>query len=292
MTVTHTAPKLRLLEQWSRSVADIAAAQRSPAFVLALLASVKRLVDFDFVMVFAYAGTARPLTLADTLDGPRHRIIAEDYADGPFLLDPFFRLVEEGRRSGCYRLHDVAPDHFRRSEYFRIHYGRTGIGEEIGVFFDMASNAGGGTTGGGGLTGVTSFGRWDSSPPITRADLDMLRAIEPAIGALCAGHWSNLHARREAAPQRGAPPAFDSLTLREREIVTMVLRGHSTESIAMQLSISPGTVKIHRKNIYRKMKVSTQAELFAAFMGLAAQPYSPGDMAEAAQIPQHRKSSR
>ncbi|MCA3562222.1 MAG: hypothetical protein IOC82_14455 [Aestuariivirga sp.] len=280
--MTHTAPKLRLLEQWSRAIAEIAAAQRAPSFVPALLASVRRLVDFDFVMVFAYAGTARPLTLADTLDGPRHRIIAEDYADGPFLLDPFFRLVEEGRRDGCYRLHDVAPDHFRRSEYFRIHYGRTGIGEEIGVFFDI----------GGGLTGVTSFGRWDSSPPITRSDLEILRALEPAIGALCAGHWSNLHARREQSQPRTAHPAFESLTLREREIVTMVLRGHSTESIAMQLAISPGTVKIHRKNIYRKLKVSTQAELFAAFLGLSPEPYSPRDMAEAAQIPQHRRTSR
>lgn len=280
--ITQTAPKLRLLEQWSRAVADIAAAQRGPDFVPALLASVKRLVDFDFVMVFAYAGTARPLTLADTLDEPRHRIIAEDYADGPFLLDPFFRLVEEGRRSGCYRLHDVAPDHFRRSEYFRVHYSRTGIGEEIGVFFDMGS----------GLTGVISFGRWDVSPPITRADLDILRALEPAIGALCAGHWSNLHARREAPAQRTAHPALDTLTLREREIVTMVLRGHSTESIAMQLSISPGTVKIHRKNIYRKLKVSTQAELFAAFMGGGTPTYSPGDMEETPQIPQHRRNSR
>lgn len=280
--MTHTAPKLRLLEQWSRAIAEIAAAQRTPSFVTALLASVKRLVDFDFVMVFAYAGTARPLTLADTLDEPRHRIIAEDYADGPFLLDPFFRLVEEGRRSGCHRLHDIAPDHFRRSEYFRIHYGRTGIGEEIGVFFDI----------GGGLTGVTSFGRWDSSPPITRSDLELLRALEPAIGALCAGHWSNLHTKRESQAPRMKHPAFDSLTLREREIVTMVLRGHSTESIAMQLSISPGTVKIHRKNIYRKMKVSTQAELFAAFMGLESPAYSPRDMAGPKQIPQHRRKSR
>ena len=259
--MTQTAPKLRLLEQWSRAVAEIAAAQRSPGFVPVLLASVKRLVDFDFVMVFAYAGTARPLTLADTLDEPRHRIIAEDYADGPFLLDPFFRLVEEGTRSGCHRLHDVAPDHFRRSEYFRVHYSRTGIGEEIGVFFDL----------GAGLTGVTSFGRWDVSPPITRSDLDILRAMEPAIGALCAGHWSNLlHGARQAraAPPAGTShPAFRALTVREREIVTMILRGHSTESIAILLGISPGTVKIHRKNIYRKVHVSTQAELFAKGAG-------------------------
>jgi hypothetical protein len=37
--------------------------------------------------------------------------------------------------------------------------------------------------------------------------------------------------------------------------------------VALSLDISPGTVKIHRKNIYRKLKVSSQAELFAAFMG-------------------------
>jgi DNA-binding CsgD family transcriptional regulator len=120
----------------------------------------------------------------------------------------------------------------------------------------------------------------------------MLRALEPAIGALCAGHWSNLHARREPPQPRAVHPAYASLTLREREIITMVLRGHSTESIAMQLSISPGTVKIHRKNIYRKMKVSTQAELFAAFLGLATGSYSPRDMEAPPQIPQRLKPSR
>ena len=268
-------------------MAEIAAAQRSEAFIPVLLASVKRLVDFDFAMVFAYSGTARPLILGDTLDENRHRIIIEDYADGPFLLDPLFRQVEEGKRSGCFRLHDVAPDHFRRSEYFRVHYSRTGIGEEIGLIFEMEQ----------GLTGVISFARWDSSPSITHADFGILRALEPAIGAFCKGHWASLYGHRDlrALPMRGtAQPDFQTLTLREREIVTMVLRGHSTESIAMQLGISPGTVKIHRKNIYRKMKVSTQAELFAAFLGLpgqggAASPYSPGDMERTPQIPQRRR---
>jgi hypothetical protein len=60
----------------------------------------------------------------------------------------------------------------------------------------------------------------------------------------------------------------------------------------MQLSISPGTVKIHRKNIYRKMKVSTQAELFAAFLGLATGSYSPRDMEAPPQIPQRLRPSR
>ena len=60
------------------------------------------------------------------------------------------------------------------------------------------------------------------------------------------------------------------LSEREREIVALVLQGHSTESIAGRLDISPGTVKIHRRNIYRKLGIGTQAGLFASFLRFIA----------------------
>ena len=277
---SRVSKKLVLLEQWSRGIAEIAAAEGSEQFVVALLTGVRRLVNVDFLMVFAYRDTARPLLLGDTLDAPRHRIIANDYAAGPFMLDPFFRLVKEGQKSGCHRLRDIAPDHFRRSEYFRLHYSRTGIAEELGIYFDL----------GGGLTGVTSFARWNGSPPVLRGEIEILQATAPAIGALCAARWQNVHGVRELS-QRTAQEhlGFRALSAREREIVTLILQGHSSESIALKLDISPGTVKIHRKNIHRKMRISTQAELFAAFMGLSAPTrvqaaYSPRDMAPVPEI--------
>jgi hypothetical protein len=69
----------------------------------------------------------------------------------------------------------------------------------------------------------------------------------------------------------------------------MILQGHSTQSIALHLDIAPGTVKIHRKNIYRKMQISTQAELFSVFMGfnlpeVVTAPYPPRDMVDPAKI--------
>jgi DNA-binding CsgD family transcriptional regulator len=278
-----------LLEQWSKGLAELLAAAGTGTFVPTLLAAVKRLVDFDFVMVFAYRGGEPPLLLGDTLSAAQHRIIASDYAAGPFLLDPFYQLVRSGRRAGCYRLHAVAPDRFRHSEYFRMHYGRTGIGEEIGCFFDP----------GGGLTGVVSFARWDRSPAMVRGELEILCAIEPALGAACAHHWSNLHGVG-TGPVRtltGEHLRMGPLSAREREIVTMILQGHSTESVALRLDISPGTVKIHRKNIYRKMRVSTQAELFAVFLNAAAHPpqgssYSQGDMAMRGEIAHVGRQSR
>ena len=49
------------------------------------------------------------------------------------MLDPFVQQVMAGARSGCFRLLDLAPDRFRQSEYYRVHYRLTGIREEEGT---------------------------------------------------------------------------------------------------------------------------------------------------------------
>jgi DNA-binding CsgD family transcriptional regulator len=45
------------------------------------------------------------------------------------------------------------------------------------------------------------------------------------------------------------------LSDRELEIVKKIAAGHRTPDIAEMLGISPHTVRAHRKNIMRKMKV-------------------------------------
>jgi DNA-binding CsgD family transcriptional regulator len=256
-----------LLDSFARSVAELAQALESDRFVAGLLGAVQRLVHADFVMVFGYRGADKPQMLGDTLDRERHGVIAEDYINGPYLLDPFYQLVEDGRREGCFRLHDIAPDRFRQSEYFRTHYKRTGIGEEVGFVFDA----------GRGVTGVASVARWTSTPALARDEFELLQAIEPAIRSLCARHWSRFTRARLVSPE---PPGAQTaaaieefaggvLSARERQIMTMILQGHSTQSLAHHLDISPGTVKIHRKNVYRKLNISTQAELFAAYLAFA-----------------------
>jgi DNA-binding CsgD family transcriptional regulator len=51
----------------------------------------------------------------------------------------------------------------------------------------------------------------------------------------------------------------------ETQVVAQVLEGHSSESIAKSLGISAGTVRIHRRNIYAKLAISSQQELFSIF---------------------------
>ena len=54
----------------------------------------------------------------------------------------------------------------------------------------------------------------------------------------------------------------DRLTQREVSICHLVLRGFPSALIAEQLGIAFGTVKNHRKSIYRKLDITTERELF------------------------------
>jgi DNA-binding CsgD family transcriptional regulator len=260
----------QLLEQWNRGVADMLAELDQENFGPTLLRSVTRLIHFDFLMVFAYRGAGRPLALGDTLPAPQREVVINAYCAAPYVLDPFFQKVAAGVQAGCYRLRDIAPDRFRQSEYFRTHYSLTGIREEVGFYFPL-----------GEATGVLSLARWDEGPAPTslslgRSDMDLLEALAPAISGLCARHWASVAApasltrprARDAAQVTAAYTEFGArqLSERERQIVSLILQGHSTGSVAHLLDISAGTVKVHRKNIYRKLGLSTQAELFAAFL--------------------------
>ncbi len=51
------------------------------------------------------------------------------------------------------------------------------------------------------------------------------------------------------------------LTKREVEIVQLVSQGLANKTVAGQLGVSEGTVKIHLHNIYRKLRVSNRTGL-------------------------------
>jgi DNA-binding CsgD family transcriptional regulator len=56
------------------------------------------------------------------------------------------------------------------------------------------------------------------------------------------------------------------LTPREREVTEYTLKGYSADAIGKILNIASGTVRIHRKNIYAKLRISSQGELFSKFI--------------------------
>ena len=55
------------------------------------------------------------------------------------------------------------------------------------------------------------------------------------------------------------------LTIREYEVLELIARGYTNNSIAREMSISTNTVKFHLKNIFYKLKARNRIEAINKF---------------------------
>ncbi len=247
-------------------IAEAIRAGGTPQLPLALTQMLRAVTPYAFSVIFGYCGNARPLDLYDDFPAQKRKIFVSEYQDGPYLLDPFFLAATSPVAAGLYRLRDLAPDRFYQGEYFRNYYVQTGLAEEIGFFVDLPGQA----------TVVLSLMRDDK--PFSAKDLRALDDIRPVIEACVRRHWRGVSERfatgqpkAGALPDSGLEKSFQSfglglLTPREREIVEFTLKGHSPDAIGGLLGIASGTVRIHRRNIYAKLRINSQGELFSRFI--------------------------
>jgi len=99
---------------------------------------------------------------------------------------------------------------------------------------------------------------------IRRGAEDFLTKYAPKAQLLDAIHRGlarNDRERKERVSREGVRKAFAQLTDRELQVLTEVLKGKLNKQIAADLQIHERTVKLHRTNITRKLKVHSVAEL-------------------------------
>ncbi len=183
------------------------------------------------------------------------------YVTGAYLLDPFYSLHVNAAADGMYRLTDIAPDQFQRNEYYKSYYQRTTLADEIAFFSSPSS----------GVSITVCLGRdATTGSKFSARDLDEARQLAPVVNALVRQNWSELTPRDEDMPEdvvdllrhRLSTELGISLSGRQAEIALLILQGHSSVSIGLTLGISPQTVKVIRKQLYRKCQISSQGELF------------------------------
>jgi FixJ family two-component response regulator len=98
-----------------------------------------------------------------------------------------------------------------------------------------------------------------------RSDV-LLGAIQHAIERSCAalGHKEAMRELRDC---------YASLTLREREVMALVVSGLLNKQVGSELGISEITVKAHRGQVMRKMKAGSLADLVNMAAKLCIAPF-------------------
>ncbi|MEC5320401.1 LuxR C-terminal-related transcriptional regulator [Brenneria populi subsp. brevivirga] len=252
---------------WVESSAKVVDSLGTPDFAPSLIDALRTVVPFEYTVIFAYYEGRKPLALHDDFPDKKRRVMVDDYQAGPYLLDPFFRHAAACATPCLVRLRDLAPDRFYQGEYFRNYYIQTGLAEEIGFMVNS----------GQGVSVVISAMR--ESRRFSAREFRKLRDVLPFVNAAARRNWGSLVQQFAERPSPSQEPklvdlidrAFQNigsnlLTPREAEIVGYILKGYSAKATSQALGISPGTVRIHKRNLYVKLRIGSQGELFSRFI--------------------------
>ncbi len=249
---------------WHAAVAGIISASDDQSVADALIDAIGSIVDHEGTCLIAFHKDASPEVLHHTIEpaGAQHYI--DRYLAGPYLLDPLYQLASRGNKPTLCRFRDELPDRFRSSEYYRQYCDRTHLLDEMDFLSDVSDTT----------TLVLVVGR--RKRMFNKTELTRLERIEPIVQAAISKIWSSWAAKsnrsdKDAGMHRRLTRCFDHfgqkvLTEREREISQLLLRGHSSKAIARILNIAPGTVMVHKRNLFSKLDITSQYELFSMFI--------------------------
>ena len=271
-----------VVTEWTKEdVQEYAKCMNDPAYFATNYAKIisldKGLVPFDNAVVVHYQDGLQPVVHYNDIPPLEKQSQIEGFVAGAFLLDPFYRAAVDQRAAGLHRLSDLAPKGFKNTEYYRSYFKFTEIKDEVGYIIHLNDDQ---------FINI-SLGRLGLAQRFNRVQINVLHDIAPIINRVCQMQWgqgekpANNNLNQLPSQLDSALKYFGTayLTDRETQVVQLFLHGHSTKSIAERLGISPETVKLHRKNSYAKLDVSSQAELFYLFIDSLASlsNYAGGD---------------
>jgi len=248
--------------EWHAAVADIIRGDDFRSVSDALIRAIGHVVEHEGTCLLAFHRDARPDVIHHTLEPAGARHYLDRYLEGPYLLDPLYQLASDDQSPSLCRFRDRTPDRFKSSEYYRQYCDKTHLLDEMD-FFERVSPS---------TTLVLVIGR--RSRMFSKVELRRLELIEPTVRASFGSIWQSYsrgkNGRQDPMHTR-LTRCFEHfgetvLTDRERQISQLLLRGHSSKSVARELDIAPGTVMVHKRNLFAKLNISSQYELFSLFI--------------------------
>ncbi|MGB0865126.1 MAG: response regulator transcription factor [Granulosicoccaceae bacterium] len=255
-------PKLEPDYRWNTALAKLIAHLHMRQFPTVLVETLSMLADFDSHLVATFKHDYRPLSLSSSYENEQRPPIG-GYLDHSYLLDPLFNAIQDNRPSGVYRMHELEPDCFEETEFYRVHYLAFDLADEVIYICRVTAD----------VTLTVSLGRSNKLGSIQRAQMNRLRQSNPVIQALCQQFWLNMasefthsHLQKSTLVQSLNSFTNGLLTEREQQVAGLILQGYSSKTIARELGISDGTVKVHRKHIHQKLGINSQSQLFSLFV--------------------------
>lgn len=239
---------------WAGISADLVEAIEDREFPGVFTRSLADLISFDRCALIVYDGGNKPIPIGR--DGPNGAPATAVRPDGRYRLHPFYPLHRAGVTSGAYLSTDLAGS--KRPDAEESSFGLSAGNTELCIVLPMSA----------GCCVMVSLTRSQGGPEFDDDDVERAKLVLPFLTSVFRRYWQSVGAqahRQGDNADRKLLQRIGRLSPREKEIVGLLMDGHSTLSISLRLDISGTTVKTHRKNLYSKLGVGTLYELFSLY---------------------------
>ncbi|MFT5006550.1 MAG: DNA-binding CsgD family transcriptional regulator [Paracoccaceae bacterium] len=234
-----------------------------------------KVVGFEGFHIFLYQTDAAPMNLINRPSTCKYERGMKNFLNYTYVVNPVFRAFQGNAASGVYLIADFVLDDFKRlidttdvniriEESESIGYRTPGWPKNMAECIVLLRLANG-----------------------TALDFSFLIQRDSHQASACYARLKRVFPLLDRVVNKQFeidPVSFDNethgpgqedwfqnfrgdvLTNREMQVVQLILVGHSSRSISLQLGVSISTIKSHRRNIYGKLQISSQAELFSLFL--------------------------
>ena len=252
---------IKKMTAWNDQIAQIIDAIGTESLSQKLFEAIESLIPNIYIIIFSIPKNQQPQHLYDNYPQHINQINTNDWLSGSYLLDPFYLKCFDGSPSGLYHLLELVPEGFLASEYYQLYYSQTQCIDEACFIAHMHAD----------LRISLSIARIEDQESFNQQELDLFQAISAVVLSVLHAHFlkteiadNEIQTKLHSQLQTGLNKFGTSiLTSREQAIIQLILHGHPSKTISKQLNISFDTVKMHRRNAYAKLNISSQSELFS-----------------------------
>ena len=257
--------------QWHQQIGQLISAVGCDDFADQLTGLIGSVVSFNQLVIICYQAEKAPIFWYSQVPQKRKVAVIDQYLNGCYLLDPWYHAYQQSLPTGLYFLESVAPDDFFTSEFYNEYYQAIEVNNEAVIAVDIRDD----------MQIQISMGITEAA--VSKALMEELQIITPLVVQAAQKHWrdslqesSELTDRATIIHQHVSHVfktfGCDSLSERERDVAILMIRGYSLKAIADMLGVAFGTVKVHCKNLYKKLEINSQSELFALFVDAFSDP--------------------
>lgn len=260
----------KTLDHLSTCISPLFAHLGQDSFCTTLLELIRTEVACDSSVILLYRKGDQPKILFDRMSSAERQAVHDNYFNGIYLLSPYYLHWQAGASEDMVRLEDITPDGYFETVYYTDYYSGSGLIDEVGYLIPLTQDS----------AVMFLLSRTADLQPFTPAELGYLSALKKIIIAALRQHFT-----LSSLPPRTIMRVWledglrlfgsSVLTERESQVVQLMLRGHSSKSCARELAISPTTERVHRRNIYAKLNIASQAELFRLFFDAMSEDHLP-----------------